>query len=278
MTDLVSLGADVSWPDSDAAAAVGKAIAGRGLGRLGELAEWLAGAQATNPPHDFARVRALVFGCSAPSALAESAADLAGLSVQAVPGTDGQSVPDAVAAGAALADREVDSGTDLAVVAHPGETVAAAVLVCVLTDSEPVKVLPRGTQLDPQAWMELAEQVRDTRRRAYPLREQPLDLLAAVGGPDLAMTVGFLLRAAVRRTPVVIDGVAALAAALVAYEAQPRAVRWWRAADRWPDAAHERALTTLGIKPILDLGLRSGDGTAGLLAVPLLRAAARAAG
>lgn len=94
-----------------------------------------------------------------------------------------------------------------------------------------------------------------------------------MAGPGLAAASGFVLRAAARRTPVLLDGPGAMAAALVAYEAAPRAVRWWQVADRCPDAAHAIALTRLALRPLLDIGIRTGDGTAGLLAVPLLRAA-----
>ena len=72
-----------------------------------------------------------------------------------------------------------------------------------------------------------------------------------------------------------LDGLPAATAALVAYEAQPRAVRWWQSADLSPEPAHELALTKLGKRSVLDLGIGLGDGTAGLLAVPVLRAAVR---
>jgi nicotinate-nucleotide--dimethylbenzimidazole phosphoribosyltransferase len=88
--------------------------------------------------------------------------------------------------------------------------------------------------------------------------------------------VGFLVRAAARRTPVLLDGVVATAAALVAQDLQPRCVRWWRSAQRTSEPAQAVALRRLGLEPILDLGVEAGDGTGGLLAVPMLRAAARA--
>ena len=66
----------------------------------------------------------------------------------------------------------------------------------------------------------------------------------------------------------------ASAAALIAYEAQPRAVRWWAAADLGADPMHELALTRMGQQGILGLGTGAGDGLAALLAVPVIRAAA----
>jgi nicotinate-nucleotide--dimethylbenzimidazole phosphoribosyltransferase len=70
----------------------------------------------------------------------------------------------------------------------------------------------------------------------------------------------------------VLDGGVACAGALVAYEAAPRAVRWWSAADQGTDPLHEIALNRLGQEPIIGLGTGLGDGLAGLLALPVLRA------
>jgi nicotinate-nucleotide--dimethylbenzimidazole phosphoribosyltransferase len=281
ISDLVTLGADVEWPDSDAATAMQKTLAASSdeLGRLGELAEWIAGVQGRCPPHDFARIRTIVFGASATagdSASLAAIADLVGSGVRPVPRRDG-SVAEAFAAGAALADEEVDSGADLLVVALQGPDAGtpSLTLVSVLTNTEPVKVLPRGGGLAPDVWMERAVAVRDARRRGMPHRAQPAELLEEVGGVDVAATAGFLLRAAARRTPVLLDGLPAATAALAAYEAQPRAVRWWRSADLSPEPAHELALTKLGQRSVLDLGTGLGDGTAGLLAALMLRAAIR---
>jgi nicotinate-nucleotide--dimethylbenzimidazole phosphoribosyltransferase len=125
--------------------------------------------------------------------------------------------------------------------------------------------------------MRRAEQVRDGRRRAIGLREQPAELLAELGEPALAAAAGFVLQAAVRRTPVLVDGTGAAAAALVAYQAQPRVVRWLVSAGTTPDPAHALAVTTMGLRCLLDLDVDTGDGTAGLAAIPLLRTAARLA-
>jgi nicotinate-nucleotide--dimethylbenzimidazole phosphoribosyltransferase len=277
--ELVALGADIEWPDSEAATAVRKALAASGdvLGRLGELAEWIAGAQGCCPPRDFARIRTIVFG-SSPTAhgLASLAAmaELAGSGVRPVPQRDG-SVSQAYVAGAALADEEIDGGSDLLIVALQGPDAGTAVLalVSVLTNTEPVKVLPRGAKLAPREWMEQAVTVRDARRRGMPHRAEPAVLLEQIGGVDIAAAAGFLLRAAARRTAVLVDGLPAATAALAAYEAQPRAVRWWRSADLTREPAHELALTKLGQRSVLDLGIGLGDGTAGLLAALVLRAA-----
>jgi nicotinate-nucleotide--dimethylbenzimidazole phosphoribosyltransferase len=91
----------------------------------------------------------------------------------------------------------------------------------------------------------------------------------------VAAMTGFIFQAAIRRTPVLLDGVVAAAAAMVAAAAQPRVTRWCRAAQLTPEPAHEIALARVGLTALLDLGITAGDGTGGLLAVPLLRAAVR---
>jgi nicotinate-nucleotide--dimethylbenzimidazole phosphoribosyltransferase len=266
--NLLSLGEDVEWPDSEAGTEVRERLAGQAaLGRLATLAEWLV---AVRPPEsDYSRVRAVVVG-DEPNGLVVDTAAAVGADVRSV-AADGD-----VSTGIGVADDVIDRGADLLVVALPGVQSDAAVAVSVLTNTEPVKVLSRGAAAtDPEAWMELAVTVRDARRRCMPSRTDADGLLAELGSPRLAVAAGLVLRAAARRTPVLIDGPTASAAALVAYEAQPRAVRWWAAADLGPDPLHTLALTRLGQEAILGLGTGLGDGLAGLLAVPVIRAAAR---
>ncbi|MDQ2748513.1 MAG: nicotinate-nucleotide--dimethylbenzimidazole phosphoribosyltransferase [Pseudonocardiales bacterium] len=277
--DLTALGADVEWPDSDAATAMQQALAASSheLGRLGELAEWVAGVQGRCPPRDFARIRTIVFGASVTGEGCGSLAAIEELDrsgVRPVPQREG-SISEAFVAGAALADEEVDTGADLLIVALLGPDAATPVLalVSVLTNTEPVKVLTRGAGLAPEVWMQRAVTVRDARRRGMAHRAQPARLLEELGTVDVAAAAAFLLRAAARRTPVLLDGLPATTAALAAYEAQPRAVRWWHCADLSAEPAHDVAMTKLGQRSVLDLGTGLGDGTAGLLAALVLRAA-----
>ncbi|HEV7656909.1 MAG TPA: nicotinate-nucleotide--dimethylbenzimidazole phosphoribosyltransferase [Mycobacteriales bacterium] len=180
--------------------------------------------------------------------------------------------------GLAIADEEVDGGADLLI---PGElgvggTTVAAVLVAALTDSEPVKVIGRGSGIDDRAWMRKIVAIRDGLRRARPFTGDPLALLAVAGGADVAAMTGFLVQAAVRRTPVLLDGVMSAAAALVASSIAPGAAVWWRAAHRSGEPAQAIALKHLNLEPVLDLGIRAGEGAGGLAVLPLIRAAVRA--
>lgn len=182
----------------------------------------------------------------------------------------------AVTAGMAVADEEIDSGAQLLIAGDMGigNTTPASVLISVLTDVEPIKVVGRGTGIDDASWIRKCAAIRDARRRAWPHREDPLRLLAVAGGADLAAMTGFVLQAAYRRTPVLLDGLVVSAAALVAQLGNPRVVRWLQAGHLSAEPAHELALQRLGLTPILQLGMRLGEGTGALVALPVLRAAA----
>jgi nicotinate-nucleotide--dimethylbenzimidazole phosphoribosyltransferase len=270
-TDLLGLGADVEWTSFEAAAAAREAADPR-YGRLGELVEWLAGVQDTARPKLPARPRCVVFGAVSPAAAAVAVALDVGLREVLV--DPGATVADALAQGVAAADAEVDAGADLIVVADTDKAAASALLVSLLARVEPVALLPRGAAaVDTAAWIARAEYLRDARRAVAELRDDPAALLTALGHAPLAATTGFILRASARRTPLIVDGPAAAAAALACHHTQPRSSRWWRFADSAPDPVHARVLDQLGQRALLDLGTSAGDGTAGLLAVPLVRAA-----
>jgi nicotinate-nucleotide--dimethylbenzimidazole phosphoribosyltransferase len=180
--------------------------------------------------------------------------------------------------GIAIADEEVDGGADLLI---PGElgvasSTVAAVLVAALTDSEPVKVIGRGSGIDDRTWMHKVVAIRDARHRARPHAADPIRLLSVAGGADVAAMTGFLVEAAVRRTPVLLDGVMSAAAALVGHAIAPNAAVWWRAAHRTGEPAQAIALRFLGLEPVLDLGIRANEGAGALAVLPLLRAGVRA--
>jgi len=179
----------------------------------------------------------------------------------------------AIDAGRAVADEEVDGGADLLIAGDMGigNTTPSAVLVSALTGTEPVAVVGRGTGIDDAAWMRKTVAIRDALRRARPVTADPVALLGCVGGADLAAMAGFLAQAAVRRTPVVLDGLAVSAAAMVAEELAPGAREWWVAGHRSAEPAHELILTHLQLRPLLDLDLRLGEGTGALAALPLVQ-------
>jgi len=270
VTGLSALGADVQWTDAAAAAAAGAALR-PGAGRLGELAQWLAGAQGAPSPEAPARPRLVAVADVVPDVLRD-AAERIGVGIDQA--TTPADVPAACAGGVAIVDRAVDSGTDLLVLAG-GADDAAAATVCLITGVEPVALLPRGAAaVDTRSWIARAAALRNTLRRISPLREVPDEMLTALGSPALALSATVLMHAAFRRTPVLFDGRTAAAAAVLCHDVQPRAVRWWLPADDSPDPVCRRALSDLARDPVLNLGLTRDDGLAGLLAVAVVQAAA----
>jgi nicotinate-nucleotide--dimethylbenzimidazole phosphoribosyltransferase len=186
----------------------------------------------------------------------------------------------AFAVGRTLADDEVDAGADLLVPVSlgVGATTPASTLVAALTITEPVAVIGRGSGIDDTAWMRKAAAVRDALRRAKPHTRDPLALLRVAGGADLAAIAGFCAQAALRRTPVLLDGLVVGVGALIAEEFAQGAHNWWLLAQRSPEPALAIATDHLGLKPALDLGVRLDDGTGAAAVVPLLQMAARLLG
>ncbi|MEU5695715.1 nicotinate-nucleotide--dimethylbenzimidazole phosphoribosyltransferase [Actinosynnema sp. NPDC020468] len=183
----------------------------------------------------------------------------------------------AVNLGRKLADDEVDGGADLLIAGDMGigNTTPAAVLIAALTGSEPVAVVGRGTGIDDRGWMRKTAAIRDALRRARPVLGQPLRLLATSAGADIAATAGFLAQAAIRRTPVILDGVVVGAAAVVAEELAPGAREWWVAGHRSAEPSHALALGHLGLEPLLDFDMRLGEGSGAVAALPLVVMATR---
>jgi nicotinate-nucleotide--dimethylbenzimidazole phosphoribosyltransferase len=180
-------------------------------------------------------------------------------------------------AGVAVADEEADSGTDLVVLGDlsVGGTTPAGVLIAALCGTDASVVTGRGgAGIDDLAWMRKCGAIRDALRRARPVLGDQLELLAAVGGADLAAATGFLLQCAVRRTPVILDGVVSAACALVGQRVAFRAPDWWLAGHVSGEPAQVKALDRMALTPLLDHGVTVGEGTGALLALPLVQAAA----
>ncbi|MER7973625.1 nicotinate-nucleotide--dimethylbenzimidazole phosphoribosyltransferase [Streptomyces sp. NPDC005840] len=180
-------------------------------------------------------------------------------------------------AGIAVADEEADSGTDLVVLGDVsvGGTTAAGVLVAALCGTDASVVTGRGgLAIDDLAWMRKCAAIRDALVRARPVLGDQLQLLATVGGADLAAMTGFLLQSAVRKLPVVLDGVVTAACALVAQRIAFRAPDWWLAAHDSGEPGQAKALDRMALEPLLSHGVTVGEGAGGLLALPLVQAAA----
>ncbi|MDN5384277.1 nicotinate-nucleotide--dimethylbenzimidazole phosphoribosyltransferase [Streptomyces sp. LB8] len=180
-------------------------------------------------------------------------------------------------AGMAVADEEADSGTDLVVLGDisVGGTTPAAVLIAALCGTDASVVTGRGGEpIDDLTWMRKCAAIRDALRRARPVLGDQLRLLATVGGADLTATTGFLLQCAVRKLPVVLDGVVSAACALVGQRVAFRAPDWWLAGHSSGEPGQAKALDRMALEPLLDHGVTVGEGAGALLALPLVQSAA----
>ncbi len=184
----------------------------------------------------------------------------------------------AIENGRRLVRDEVANGLDVALTGDMGigNTTASAAVVCALTQLDPKDVVGRGTGVDDSGLERKREAVRTALSvNAALIAVGPIEALAAVGGLEIAGLVGVILEAAAARRPVVIDGFISGAAALVAASVAPAAIDYMIASHRSQELGHGAVLRRLGLKPLLDLDLRLGEGTGAVLALPLLEAAVR---
>jgi nicotinate-nucleotide--dimethylbenzimidazole phosphoribosyltransferase len=154
-------------------------------------------------------------------------------------------------------------------------TTASAALIAAFTGTDPVEVTGRGTGVDDQTWAHKVDVIRRALERHRPDPADPLGTLAAVGGLEHAALAGYLLGAAALRVPVILDGVIACAAACAAAAFCPDAVHYMVAGHRSTEPGASRALAALGLRPVLELDLRLGEGSGAVLALPIVQAAAR---
>jgi nicotinate-nucleotide--dimethylbenzimidazole phosphoribosyltransferase len=177
-------------------------------------------------------------------------------------------------AGVAVADRLVDAGHDCLLTGDMGiaNTTPSAALVAALTGRPAAEVTGRGTGVDDPT---LATKVRivETAVARLGADADPVRVLAEVGGFEHAGLAGFVIGAAARRTPVILDGVIAGAAALLAQALAPDVVGYCFAGHRSVEPGHAVALERLGLRPLVDLDLRLGEGTGAALAFPIVEAA-----
>ena len=184
----------------------------------------------------------------------------------------------ALLVGATTADDLMDEGADLLVTGDLGigNTTASASLVAAFTGTAATRVVGPGAGADDAVMANKQAAVAAAIARVAALRDDPLGILAGCGGLEQAALAGLMLAARARRTPVLLDGVTSVAAALVAVRLAPAVGRTLFAGHRSPEPAAGIGLTALGLAPLLDLRLRLGEGTGGVLAVPLVVAAAAA--
>jgi nicotinate-nucleotide--dimethylbenzimidazole phosphoribosyltransferase len=183
----------------------------------------------------------------------------------------------AIERGIALAGELADDGVEILSLGEMGiaNTTAASALAAALLPAEPSLVCGPGTGLDGEGVARKIEIVRrGLETNGLPRADaDPIDVLAAVGGLEIAFLAGVVLGASARRVVVLLDGFITGAAALVAARVSAVCVGSMLAATRSTEPGHTLVLDALGLEPLLDLHLRLGEGTGAALALPLVRAA-----
>ncbi len=182
----------------------------------------------------------------------------------------------AIEAGAALALDAIDGGADLLGTGEMGigNTTAASAITAAITGADADLVTGRGTGVDDDGRRRKVAVVRRALAVNRPDAADGLDVLAGVGGFEIAGLAGVMLAGAARRVPVAIDGFIAGAAALIAVTLAPPARHALFASHRSAEPGHALALRHLELAPYLDLEMRLGEGTGAALFVHLVRAAA----
>ncbi len=183
----------------------------------------------------------------------------------------------ALEVGVEVVEEEVERGLDIVVLGEMGigNTTAAAAVACALGGFQPEDIVGRGTGVDDAGWQRKVQVVRQALQRAQPDPQDPIGVLTEVGGLEIGALAGAMLAAASHRVPVLLDGFIATAAAMLAVALAPTARDYFIAAHRSEEQGHGRMLDFLGLRPLLDLGLRLGEGSGAALALPLVEAAAQ---
>jgi nicotinate-nucleotide--dimethylbenzimidazole phosphoribosyltransferase len=183
----------------------------------------------------------------------------------------------ALEAGIGLAGELADEGIGLLGVGDMGigNTTASSAITAVLTGQAPARVTGRGTGIDEGRQRRKVEVIEKALRLNRPDPADALDVVAKVGGFEVAGLAGVVLGAAAHRVPVVLDGFITGAAALIALGLCPAVRDYLVASHRSVEPGHEAALVHLGLRPLFDLDLRLGEGTGAVLAMNLAEAALR---
>lgn len=183
----------------------------------------------------------------------------------------------AIAVGCDLAEEEARRGTNLLGTGEMGigNTTPSSAITALLTASPIEAVTGRGTGIDEPTLRLKRAVIQEALRVNRPNPDDPIDILAKVGGYEIAGIVGLLLGAAARRIPVVVDGFISTAAALIAVAVAPEVKEYLVAAHRSAESGHRIALAKLGLDPLLDLDMRLGEGTGAALGMGLVESAVR---
>ncbi|MCH4158127.1 MAG: nicotinate-nucleotide--dimethylbenzimidazole phosphoribosyltransferase [Acidaminococcaceae bacterium] len=181
----------------------------------------------------------------------------------------------ALQVGMDLADEMIDKGCNLLATGEMGiaNTTSTAAIAAAFLGLDPEETVGRGSGINDERMAIKRQVVRDGLAKNTPLERDGFDILMKVGGYDHAGLAGMILGGARRGVPTMLDGVNATAAALLAYGIAPACAKYMLCSHLSSDVSHKKMLATLGLEPIVDAGMRLGEGTGASLAIGLLRLA-----
>ena len=183
----------------------------------------------------------------------------------------------AIEAGAAVVEAELEKGLDILATGDMGigNTTPSAAIAAAITGRSVQEIAGRGTGVDDAGLQRKITAIQKALDVNHPNAEDGLDILAKVGGFEIGGLAGAILAAAAHRKPIVIDGFISTAAAMVAVSLAPQTRHYLIAAHRSQELGHQIMLEWLGLEPLLDLGLRLGEGTGAALGISLVEAACK---
>jgi len=181
----------------------------------------------------------------------------------------------AINCGMQVLDEQAKSGLDLVALGEIGigNTTPAATITSAITGLPVESVTGRGTGLDDLGLLRKIEVIKESIRVNQPDPNNALDVLAKVGGLDIAGLVGVIVAAAARRLPIVLDGFITGAAAMIAVKLRSEIKPYLIASHLSAEVGHRTVCKWLGLEPLLDLKLRLGEGSGAMLAVPIIESA-----
>ncbi len=151
-------------------------------------------------------------------------------------------------------------------------TTPSSAITSIVTGKSVEDITGRGTGINDDAWKNKVQVIKDSISVNSPDPSDPIDLLAKVGGTEIGGIAGLIIGAAANKVPVVIDGFISTAGALIAYLIEPKTKDYMFAAHMSQEVGHRAILEKIGLKPILDLDMRLGEGTGAALAMMVIEA------
>jgi nicotinate-nucleotide--dimethylbenzimidazole phosphoribosyltransferase len=181
----------------------------------------------------------------------------------------------AIETGIEIFNQEIKNGIDILGTGEMGigNTTSASAITACYTNKPVEEITGRGTGLNDLGLKNKIEIIKKSLFVNKPDSADAIDVLSKVGGFEIGGLAGIILAAASQKIPVVIDGFISAAAALVAFKIEPKVKDYMIAAHKSQEVGHKIILEYIGLKPLLDLDLRLGEGTGGALGIGLADAA-----